>query len=258
MAAERLVVRKILDILRLKLQLRLSNRQIARSVGCSHSIVSNYVGRALKLGLDDWSKIAPLSEAELDHRLFKTPTARFGTSDLAARSQRPLPNWGELHLELRKVGVTLELLWQEYREEYPNGLGRSQFCEHYSRYKQKISLVMRQDHKAGEKCFVDYSGNGIPIVDLRTGEIKMCEIFLAALGASSYTFAHASGSQKLPDWLDSHVKMYEFFGGVPELTVPDNLKSGVTKSCRYDPEVNRSYHDLADHYGTCVLPARPH
>lgn len=258
MAAERIVVRKILDILRLKFELGNTDRVIARSVGCARSTVGDYVRRARQLGLDSWEKIEPLSEAELDQKFFTGAARQFGSSNPARRSSRPLPNWNELHLELRRVGVTLELLWQEYREEFPEGLGRSQFCEHYSRHKKKLSLVMRQEHKAGEKCFVDYSGNGIPIVNLKTGETTMCELFVGALGASSYTFAHATPTQQLPNWLDSHVKMYEFFGGVPELTIPDNLKSGVTKVCRYDPEINRSYNDLADHYRTCILPARPY
>jgi len=256
MAAKGIAVRKILDILRLKYECGLSERPIARSVNCAHSTVNQYVARARAAGLDSWEKIAPLSESDLDGLLFKGSTAFFGSSNLSSRSKRPLPDWNKIHLDLRGIGVTVELLWQEYREEYPHGLGRSQFCEHYSRYKKKLSLVMRQEYKAGEKCFVDYSGNGIPIVDIKTGEIRMCELFVGALGASSYTFAHATESQDLPSWLSSHVKMYEFFQGVPQLTVPDNLKSGVTKACRYDPEVNRSYHDLADHYGTCVLPTR--
>ena len=258
MAAEGLAVRKIMEILRLYFELGASQRVIARSVGCAHSTVGDYVGRAQTLGLDSWDKIAPLSEAELDQKLFTQATPQLETSAPTTRSRKPLPNWNELHLELRRVGVTVELLWQEYREEFPNGFGRTQFCEHYSRYKRKLSLVMRQEHKAGEKCFVDYSGNGIPIVNIKTGEVTMCELFVAALGASSYTFAHATPTQQLPNWLSSHVKMYEFFGGVPTLTIPDNLKSGVTKVCRYDPEINRSYNDLAEHYGTCILPARPY
>lgn len=258
MAAESLCVRKILDILRLKFQMGLSDRKVAKSVICSRSAVGDYLARARSVGLDSWEKVEGLSEAELDQRLFKKLTTKLGLVNTAPRSKRPLPDWNQIHLELRKVGVTVELLWQEYREEFPGGLGRTQFCEHYNRYKRKLSLVMRQEHKAGEKCFVDYSGNGIPIVDPRTGEITMCELFIGALGASSYTFAHATASQQLPAWLDSHVKMFEFFQGVTELTIPDNLKSGVTKVCRYDPEVNRSYHDLADHYGTCVIPARPY
>jgi transposase len=258
MATEGLAVRKIIEILRLKFELERSERMIARSVGCARSTVGEYVKRAREQGLDSPEKIAALTEAELDQKLFKQATSKFGSSNPAVRSSRPLPNWSELHLELKKTGVTLELLWQEYLEDFPNGLGRTQFCEHYRSFKKKLSLVMRQDHKAGEKCFVDYSGNKIPIVDLRTGEIQMAEVFVGVLGASSYTFAHASLSQDLPSWLNSHVKMFEFFGGVTELTIPDNLKSGVTKTCRYDPELNRSYQDLADHYGTCVMPARPH
>jgi transposase len=258
MAAEGLAMRKILDILRLKFELKHSNRVAARSVGCSRSTVSDYVRRAREHGLDSWDKIAPLSEIDLAERLFKKPTTQFGTTNLELNSSRPLPNWNDVNLELKRTGVTLELLWQEYREEFSNGLGRTQFCQHYANFKKKLSCVMRQDHKAGEKCFVDYSGDGIPIVNLRTGEIQKCEIFVGVLGASSYTFAYATPSQDLSSWLQAHVKMYEFFGGVSELTIPDNLKSGVTKACRYDPELNRSYHDLAEHYGTCVIPARPY
>jgi transposase len=258
MAAEGLAMRKILEILRLKFELKQSNRVVARSAGCARSTVSDYVSRAHQHGLDSWEKIAPLTEVDLAQRLFKKATNVFGTASLELNSARPLPDWNEINLELKRPGVTLELLWQEYREEFTNGLGRTQFCQHYASFKKKLSCVMRQDHKAGEKCFVDYSGNGINIVDPRTGEIQKCELFVGVLGASSYTFAYATPSQDLASWLLAHVKMYEFFNGVSELTVPDNLKSGVTKTCRYDPELNRSYHDLAQHYGTCVMPARPY
>lgn len=157
---------------------------------------------------------------------------------------------------MRRPGVTLELLWQEYRKENPEGLGRSQFSEYYRIFKKKLSVVMRQSYPGGKWSFVDYSGKKVPIINPATNEIWWAELFVGVLGASSRTFACATASQELPCWLDCHVQMYEYFGGVSELTVPDNLKSGVNRACRYDPESNRSYQELAEHYRTCIFPTR--
>ena len=153
--------------------------------------------------------------------------------------------------------VTLALLWEEYIDQNPNGYKYSQFCEHYRRWKQALSLTMRQEHKSGEKGFVDYAGRTIPIVvNPKTMEIRESCVFVGVLGASSYTFCEATWSQGLQDWLMSHRRMFEYFGGVPHIVVPDNLRSGVDRPCRYEAKVNRSYEELCRHYGTCVIPSR--
>jgi transposase len=251
MAAERVGMRRIHDVFRLRLLEGKSLRATALSAGCSPSTVHEYFARAKLAGIADWESISALSEEALEERLFKT-------IELRSSKSRPecLPKWQEIHLELKKPGVTVELLWQEYRKEHPEGLGRSQFSEYYRRYKQKLSLVMRQNYPGGKWSFVDFSGKKIPIYERGSDKVFWAELFVGALGASSYTFAKATASQELPCWLQAHVEMYEYFGGASELTVADNLKSGVNRACRYDPETNRSYHDLAVHYGTCIFPTR--
>jgi transposase len=161
-----------------------------------------------------------------------------------------------LRQELSKKGVTLQLLWYEYKQENPEGFQYSQFCERYREWAKKLDVSLRQKHRAGEKLFVDYAGHTMSIIDPATGEIRDAQVFIATLGASSYTFAEASMSQDLPSWITSHVHAFEFFGGVPEILVPDNLKSGVSKACRYEPDINPTYLDLAQHYGATVIPAR--
>jgi transposase len=169
------------------------------------------------------------------------------------------PVWTDVHLELKKKGVTKQLLWEEYTQQVPNRCySYSQFCARYADWLKKQKRSMRQTHRAGEKLFIDYAGPTIPIVCASTGEIRTAQIFVAALGASHYTFAEATWSQSLPDWLGSHVRAFDFFGGCPALLVPDNLKSGVNKACRYEPELNPSYQQLAAHYAVAVMPARPY
>lgn len=153
--------------------------------------------------------------------------------------------------------MTLLILWEEYRGAHPDGYGYSRFCELFRGFEQRLSPTMRQDHAAGDKAFVDYSGKKVPIMDRKTGEVREAELFVGVVGASSYTFAEATWTQTLPDWIGSHVRMFAFFGGVPRLIVPDNLKSGVNRASFYDPEINRSYGMMASHYGVGVLPARP-
>lgn len=152
-----------------------------------------------------------------------------------------------IHQQLKRKSVTLMLLWQEYKEKFPKGFGYSRYCEIYRKWQGELDICMRQNHKAGEKCFVDYAGMKISVVNQTTGEIREAEIFVATLGASNFTFAEATWSQQLPDWIASHVRAFEFFGGVPEIVVPDNLKSGVTKAHRYEPDVNPTYQDMAQH-----------
>ncbi len=167
-----------------------------------------------------------------------------------------MPDWKAIHEELQRRDhqMTLTLLWEEYKVENRKGFERSQFFEHYRRWRSKLSVWMRHEHKAGEKVFVDYC-DGITVKDPKTGEVQTTELFVGCLGASSYTYAEATYSQAEADWLMSHVRMYEYFQGVPEIHVPDNLASGVTKACRYDPEINRSYQEMMNHYGSCVIPA---
>jgi transposase len=152
--------------------------------------------------------------------------------------------------------VTLNLLWQEYKEQHPDGYQYSWFCHSYRDWAARLDVVMRHEHRAGEKLFVDYAGQAVEIVDPATGAINKAQIFVAVLGAGSYTYAEATASQSLEDWIGAHVRAFSFYGGVPEAVVPDNLKSGVSKACRYEPDINPTYNDLARHYQTVILPAR--
>ena len=168
----------------------------------------------------------------------------------------PCPDWSLLHTELRKKSVTLRLLWVEYREAHPSGYGYSQFCTLYREWAKHLRPSMRLSHKGGEKVFVDYAGQTVPIVDPHTGEVHQAQIFIGVLGASNYTYAEAHESQELSPWIGAHVRMFSFLGGVPEIVVPDNLKAGVKHPCRYEPDLNPTYQDLAEHYGIAVIPTR--
>ena len=169
-----------------------------------------------------------------------------------------MPDWNAVSKELRFKGVTKHLLWEEYTQQHPNrSYSYSQYCHHFAEWLKAQKRSMRQIHKAGEKLFVDYAGKTMPVVCQSTGEVRFAQIFVAVMGASNHTFCEATWSQSLPDWLNSHARTFEFLGGVPEMVIPDNLKSGVTKACRYDPDLNLSYQQLAAHYGTAIVPARP-
>lgn len=248
MAAERLPMRKVREVLRLKYACGVSERVIARSVGVSRSTVAEYLRRASVIGLG-WPLPADLDDAALDRRLFTPPGFHGGPT-------QPLPDWSRLHTELRRSGVTLLLLWEEYRADHPDGYGYSRFCAHYGAWRRTVSATMRQTHVAGEKLFVDFAGDTVPVFDVPSGEVRAAHIFVAVLGASNYTFAQARWSEGLADWTGAHVDGFAFFGGVPALVVCDNLKAGVTAACRYEPGINRTYQDLATHYGTTILPAR--
>lgn len=255
MTQERLHMRKIRDILRLHFESKRTRNEIARSLHCGRRSVSDYLARAKQAGITAWSEIERLDDTTLEAMLgFKRPPS---AAPVRPRDKdRPLPDYSRVHTELKRKGVTLTLLWDEYRAENPSGYGFTQFCEYYRRWNEKLSLVMRSNHRAGEKSFVDYSGEGLFITDPKTGEKRPTQLFVGCLGASSFTYAEASLSQQLPDWLEAHVHMFEFFGGVTSITVPDQLRSGVKDPCLYDPVLNPSYQDLAEHYGTCVIPAR--
>jgi len=246
---KRLPMRRIRDALRLRAA-GLTRRQIANSVGVGRTTVGDYLDRAARAGFS-WPLPDDLDDAGLELRLF--PSAGAGPGE--ARSQ---PDWPMIHRELRKRSVTLLLLWEEYRAVYPDGYGYSQFCERYRRFKGRLSPTMRQTHAAGERMFVDYAGQTIGVVDGLTGEVHETQLFVAVLGASSYTYAEATWTQSLPDWCGSHERAFNFFGGVTAQVVSDNLKSGITKACFYEPAVNLTYADLAAHYDTAVVPARPY
>ena len=241
-------MRKIKEVLRLKWALGHSNRRIGATCGIGHPTVAEYLRRAAEAGLS-WPLPADLDDARLERLLFPPPP------DLPAQS-RGIPDWVQVNQELRHKGVTLFLLWQEYRAANPDGYQYSWFCEHFRDWRGKLDLVMRQDHRAGEKLFVDYAGQTVPVIDASTGEIREAQIFVGVLGASNYTYAEATWTQSLPDWIGSHTRCFAFLGGVPELVVPDNLRSGVKKAHRYEPDTNPTYQDMASHYGVAVLPTR--
>jgi transposase len=241
-------MRKIREVLRLKNESDISHRDIATSCSIARSTVADYLRRAKQAGLC-WPLPDDLDDRALDERLF--PPQPSIPSD-----QRPKPDWPKVHCELRRKSVTRFLLWQEYKAVHPVGIQYSQFCDLYSEWRECQDPVMRQVHKAGEKLFVDYAGQTVPVVDPRTGEIREAELFVAVLGASSYTYCEATWTQSLPDWISSHVRTFEFMGGVAEILVPDNLKAGVTSPHLYEPDLNPTYQDLARHYGVAVIPAR--
>jgi transposase len=243
----RLSMRKISEVFRQRFELKRSYRDVARSLNISISTVAGYLTRAKAAGIS-WPLPFDLTEQALYDKLFLPVNA--------AKAERPHPDWEAVHRELHKKGMTLQLLWREYRDQHPLGFGYSQFCYYYQRYAKAIAPVMRQVHKAGEKTFVDYAGMKMPWFDPATGEIYEAEIFVGCLGASQFIFAEATATQQLPDWIQSHVRMFEYFGGVSEIVVPDNLKSGVTRAHRYDPDINTNYQHLGEHYGIAIIPAR--
>ena len=247
MAFKRLSMRKIHLVLRLFFAAGLSIRAIARSTKTSPSTIGDYIRRAQAAGLS-WPLPAQMDERALEATLFPPPKP--------THAPRPLPHWPTVHQELRRKGVTLALLWHEYKAEHPEGIQYSRFCDHYRAWTQHLDVVMRQHHRAGEKLFVDYAGHTVPVINRETGELREAQIFVAVLGASNYTFAEATWTQSLPDWCASHVRALQFLGAAPELLVPDNLRSAVTKPHRYEPDTNPTYQDLAEHYSMAILPAR--
>ena len=250
MPAERLSMRQIRDVLRLRFASKLSQRAIAKSLRLSQGAVSTYLTRARAAGIV-WPLPDDLDDAQLEALLYPPAPA-------IAADQRPMPDWAWVHRELRRPDVTLALLWEEYRAGAPDGFGYSWFCDLYRAWAGRLKPTMRQTHIAGERLFVDFAGRTGEVVDSRTGEIIAVQIFVAVLGASSFTYAEATWSQKLPDWIAAHVRAFGYFGGAARQTVSDNLKAGITKACFYEPMVNRTYADLARHYGTAIVPARPY
>jgi transposase len=241
-------MRRLRELLRLKYDAGLPHRAIAQACGVGLGTVSAYLQRASAAGLR-WPLPDDLDDTALEARLFTQPAS------VSARD-RALPDWGGLHQERKKPGVTLALLWMEYRAVHPSGLAYSQFCERYRRWAAALKPSMRQVHRAGEKLFVDFSGKRPHLVDPRTGEEVAVELFVGVLGASGLIYAEATPSQDLSSWIGAHVGMLDAFQGSPAIWVPDNLKSGVTTAHRYEPEIHRTYAELARHYGAVVIPAR--
>jgi transposase len=247
MPAERLSMRKVREVLHLKHALGMSYRRISSATGASKTQAADYVRRAALAGIT-WPIPAELDDAELERRLF-------AIADAGASERRAI-DWAGIQRELKRRGVTLALLWQEYLADHPNGYSYTRFCELYAAWRKQVSPTMRQTHLAGEKLFVDWAGDKIAVVDPATGTERRAHIFVAALGASNFTYAEARWSETLPDWIGAHVHALAAIGGVPQALVPDNLKAGITKPSRYEPGINRTYQDLADHYGCVVLPTR--
>lgn len=251
MPTEKLSMRKIKQILQLHHESGLKRRAICTAVGTSYGSVANYLNRAEAAGIT-WLSAKDMDERDLARLLFPSQTT--------SKQRRFVePDYPQVHQELKQKCVTKLLLWEEYRQSNPNnGYSYSQFCHRYRDWQSKQNTSMRQVHKAGEKLFVDYCGPTIPIINPDTGECYGAQIFVAVLGASNYTFACASKSQNQADWINAHVKAFDFYGGVPELVIPDNLKSAVTKTHRYKPDINPAYSQMASHYQTAIIPARPY
>lgn len=241
-------MRKVIEALRLRFDQGLSQRAIAQTLGLAQGSVNNYLARFTASGLA-WPLPPDVDAATLDARLFTR-------AEVPPPRTRPLPDWATVQRELKRKGVTLQLLWQEYKAQHPDGYQYTQFCRHYHTWAGAIDPVLRQVYVAGERTFVDYAGPTVPILDLDTGEERLAQIFVAALGASHLLYTEATWTQTLPDWIGAHVRMLEYFGGVTALIIPDNASALVRQPCFYEPEVHPTYRDLAAHYGTVILPTR--
>jgi transposase len=247
MAMGRIRMSKIRDVLRLRHEQGLSIRKVAQSCNISRPTVTEYLEQAERNGIE-WFRDKELSESDLEKKLWGAMMPGLG---------KAMPDWRYVHEEMKKAHVTMSLLWQEYKEANPAGYQQSQFGELYRQFRRTLNVSMRQEHRAGEKLFVDYT-DGIKVIDRSTGEEILTQLFVSVWGASNCTYAEASLTQNKRDWIMSHVRALEYYGCVPKMIILDNLKSGVTKACRYEPELNASYLDLARHYGFCAIAARPY
>ena len=248
MAGTRLLMRRLRELLRLKHEHGLSHRAITQACGVGLGTVSGYLERATHAGLT-WPLPADLDDAALEARLFVRP-------ETPPTAHRPPPDVVRMHTELARQGVTLQLLWLEYRAVHPGGYSYSQYCEHYRQFARRLRPSMRQVHRAGEKLFVDFAGTRPHLVDRHTGELVLVELFVGSVGASGLIYAEATRTQDLAAWVGAHIRLLEACGGSPALWIPDNLKSAVTLAHPYEPEVNRTYAELARHYGAVVIPTR--
>lgn len=247
MANTRLSMRRIKEVLRLHFEQQRSRRLIAQTVGASPTTVGDYIVRAQAAGLS-YPLPEGLDDDELNRLLF--PPAPPVTL------KRPEPDWPAVYRAMRTKGMTLTLAWQEYKNVHPDGYQLSWFCDAYRQYVGRLGFTLRQFHPAG-RCFVDYSGTTVPVIDASTGEVRQAQVFVATMGASNYTYAEATWSQQLPDWIRSHTRLLTFLGGVPELLIPDNLKSGIKEASFYDPQINPTFREFAAYYQFTVLPTRP-
>ena len=239
---------RVREILRLHYELHLSDRAIARAHGLHHSTVSDLLRRFESEG-GQWPLPAEMTDRALHQWLYRGHAGR--------PKRRPEPDWAEIHAELRRKGVTLQLLWQEYRAQHPDGYQYSRFCDRYRQYVKTLDVVLRKTYRPGEYAFVDYAGPTVPIVHPKTGEIQAAQVFVAVLGYSHYTFVELHPQQTTAWWIRGHVHALEYFGGVPKIIVPDNPKPLVSQVERFDVQLNRSYQEFATHYGAAIVPARP-
>jgi transposase len=251
MPAERMPMRQVREVLRLKAA-GVSGHEIARRLGVAPSTVRLSLQRLAEAGLG-WPLPAEMTDAALEAQLFTAAGTRQG------HRRHPEPDWPRIHHELKRKHVTLAMLWEEYVEQHPDGYRYSRFCELYRGWAGRLSVTTRQSHVGGDKLFVDYAGDTVPvIIDRLTGKTRPAQIFVAVLGASNLTYAEASWTQALGDWIGAHIRAFAALGGVPNLLVPDNTKVAVIKACLYEPQVNRTYAEMAAHYDTAILPARPY
>lgn len=244
-------MRKTREILRLRFECKCSHETIAKSINIGSTTVGECLNRAKAANLT-WPLLEDLTDEQLEAKLY--PSAKKTITD---DEKGEKPDWAYIHQELKRKHVTLILLWNEYKQSHSKGLRYSQFCYRYREWAQHLDVWMRQPHKAGEKLFVDYAGQTVPVViDKTTGEINDAQIFVATLGASNFTYVEATWTQTLSDWIRSHVNTFEYLQGCPEIVVNDNLKSGVHKAHIYEPDLNPTYQDMATYYGVAICPAR--
>jgi transposase len=244
-------MRKVKEVLRLRFGLGLQQNQIARSCSIGQATVHRYLEKAAAAGLS-WPLLEDLDDRRLEELLFPAPVGR------PSQATRSLPDFAEVRRQLQAhKHLTLQLVWEEYRETQPDGYGYSRFCELYQRWSRNQDVGLRQEHRAGEKLFVDWAGDTIPLYDRLAGEVTPASLYVAVLGASTYNFARATLSQDLGKWVECHVAAFEYCLGSPRRIVPDNPRTGVDRACRYEPDLNRTYQEMATHYGVAVLPARP-
>lgn len=251
MPAERVTMRRVREMLRYRFEQELGYKAISYRVGVVPSTVRETLKRVAEAELS-WPLPDDMSDGALEAALYREAGKKTGFR------RCPEPDWPKLHREMQRKHVTLQILWDEYIAAHPDGYRYSRFCDLYRGWALKLPVTMRQNHAPGDKLFVDYAGDKLAVVvDRLTGEVRDAHIFVAVLGASSLSYAEATWTEALPDWIAVNVNALEAIGGVPALFVPDNAKVAVIKACLYDPWVNRSYAEMAAHYGSAVLPARP-
>ncbi len=247
MARKRTELRKIREILRLHFELCCSDRQIGRVFGMSHHTVKKIHSNVLKAG-HTWPLPEDLDDTSLEQVCYPSVKTYSG--------KRPIPNWDAAWKQMQRKGMTLQLLWHRYKENYPDGYQYTQYCEHYNRWCSKKNVSMRQHHRAGVNTFVDYAGSTLPLTDPLTGIVREVPVFAAAVGVSGLVYSEATLTARGPEWIASHIRLFEYCGGATEIIVPDNLKTGVKRASRYEPDIPRTYENMARHYGAVVMPAR--